>query len=387
MKEKLLITNCDIVTPFEEIKDGEVLIQGDRILEIGPSGSFSERRAVIDTGGRILAPGFIDLHIQGAGGYDVLDGEVLGLKTISKTCTRFGVTGFLATTVFRPDNSNEHLKVASECTGKNLEGADLLGIHLEGPFIATEKRGMIRSDCISEPSKRVLGEILDITEGSLSLMTIAPELSGSLEIIMRLKEKNIVSSFGHSLANYEQTVRGIEAGISHVTHLFNAMQPIHHRNPGPLPAIFENDKVITQVIFDGVHIHPSLLRFTKKILGDRRIVLITDGMQAMGLSDGYYEYNGLRYESKNGTARYMNGTLIGTSLGMNRLVERFVTFTGSSLLKAVRCASFNPASVLGIENRKGSIEKGKDADIVIMNRDLSVWKTIKDGKVIYEEQK
>lgn len=387
MKEKLLITNCDIITPFEEIINGEVLIQEDRILEIVPSGSFSEHQAVIDAGGRILAPGFIDLHIQGAGGYDVLDGEVLGLNTISKTCIRFGVTGFLATSVFRGDNSNQHLKVASECTGKNLEGADLFGIHLEGPFIAPEKRGMIRSDCISEPSERVLEGILNLTEGSLCLMTIAPELSGSLGIIRKLREKNIVTSFGHSLATYKQTVRGIEAGISHVTHLFNAMQPIHHRDPGPLPAIFENDKVTTQVIFDGVHIHPSLLRFTQKVLGDKRIVLITDGMQAMGLADGYYEYNGLKYESKNGTARYMNETLIGTSLGMNKLVERFVTFTGSSLLKAVRCASFNPASVLRIENRKGSIEKGKDADIVIMNRDLSVWKTIKGGKVVYEEQK
>ncbi len=219
------------------------------------------------------------------------------------------------------------------------------------------------------------------------MRTNAPELKNSPEIIPKLTGRGIIASFGHSQADYEQTVKGIEAGISHVTHLFNAMPPILHRDPGPMPAIFKNDRITVQVIFDRVHIHPSVLRFTAGILKSERLVLITDGMKAMALPDGSYEYNGLRYESRDGTVRYMDGTLIGTSLGMSRLVEHYTSIMGGSLLAGVRAASYNPACVLGIENRTGSIQKGKNADMVILNKDFSVWKTMKRGKFIYGELK
>jgi N-acetylglucosamine-6-phosphate deacetylase len=378
--------NCHVVTPFEEMEAGDILIADGKIFDVRPTCSHASQSGltIVDAGGRIAAPGFIDVHIQGAGGYDVLEGSAKGLEVISRTCARFGVTGFLATTVFKRNKKNDHLRIATENTGEDLGGAELLGSHIEGPFIAPVKKGMIHSDSLSEPSSGVLDEIYDITGGTLRMMTIAPELQGCLDIIGKLCEKNIIASFGHSAATYEQTVQGIEAGLTHVTHLFNAMNPIHHRDPGPLPAIFETDKVSAQVIFDGVHIHPGILRLANRIVGPERIILITDGMQAMGFPDGFYEYDGKKYESQGGVAQYLDGTLIGTTLGMSSLLERYLRFTGGSLCEAARCASLNPAKVLGVEKTRGSIEKGKDADIVILNPDFSVWKTIKGGKIVYE---
>lgn len=293
--------------------------------------------------------------------------------------------GLLATTVYRSDGDNEHLTLAAEHAGRDIGGANLVGIHLEGPFIAANKKGMIQPGCICGPSMEVLDKILDITAGKLAMMTIAPELEGGLEIIRRLADSKIVASFAHSEADYEQTLAGIAAGISHVTHLFNAMSGVHHRSPGPLVAIFENENVTTQLIADGVHLHPSILKFVFKILGPERIVLITDGMQAMGLPDGQYVYNGVEYESREGAARYKDGTLIGTALGLSELVKRFISFTGCGLDVAVRMVTENPAKVLGLADRKGSIAVGKDADLVLLDDDLSVQTTIVGGKIAFEK--
>jgi N-acetylglucosamine-6-phosphate deacetylase len=242
---------------------------------------------------------------------------------------------------------------------------------------------MIQPGCICPASVDVLDRILEMTAGKLAMMTIAPEVEGGLEIIRRLVDSNVVASFAHSGADYEQTVAGIVAGISHATHLFNAMSGIHHRSPGPLVAIFENEKVTAQLIADGVHIHPSVLKFAFEILGPERVILITDGMQAMGLPDGRYIYNDVEYESKDGAARYKDGTLIGTALGLSELVKRFISFTGCGLDVAVKMVTENPAKVLGLADRKGSIAVGKDADLVLFDDDLSVQATIVGGKVVY----
>jgi len=382
MTQRLLVTNCRLYDTGDDKEKISILVEDGVIRQIGDV----EAEAgcdILDAEGRIAAPGFIDVHIQGAGGADVLDGTEDALKAISQTCARFGTTSFLATTVYKADGDNEHLTLAAEYAGRDLGGANLVGIHLEGPFIAANKRGMIQPDCICEPSMEVLDKILDITGGKLAMMTIAPELEGGLEIIRRLVGSNIVASFAHSEADYQQTVAGIAAGISHVTHLFNAMSTFHHRAPGPLVAIFENENVTAQLIADGVHIHPSALRFAFETLGPERIVLITDGMQAMGLPDGKYIYNGVEYESKEGAARYKDGTLIGTALGLSELVKRLISFTGCGLDVAVKTVTENPAKVLGLADRKGSIAVGKDADLVLLNDDLSVRATIVGGKIVF----
>ena len=376
--ERLLIVNCRLFdAPVERVC---VLIEDGVIAQVGSAGSCEN---TLDAQGRMIAPGFIDVHIQGAGGADVLDGTVEALQTISRTCARFGTTGFLATTVFNPGAENRHVALAAEHVGLDLGGANLLGIHLEGPFISQQKRGMIQPGSICPPSPKIFDEILAATNGRLSMMTIAPELPGSLPIIRSLVDSGTVASFAHSAATYEQTLAGFDAGISHVTHLFNAMMPCHHRSPGPLTAIFQTKHITAQIIPDGVHIHPAVLRFAFETLGPERSIPITDGMQAIGLGDGSFVYNGVEYESKDGTARYHDGTLIGTALGLSQLLQRFIAFTGCAADIAIKTVSQNPARVLGLDSRKGVVAAGMDADLVLLDDDLSVYATIVAGKIVF----
>ena len=382
MTERLLITNCRLFDAPADEQDTSVLIENGVIAQIGYAGSCEK---ILDAEGRTIAPGFIDVHIQGAGGADVLDGTVEALSAISQTSARFGVTGFLATTVFKPDDGNEHLAIAADCVGRDLGGASLLGIHLEGPFISLEKKGMIQPGCICPPSRRILDELMDATKGHLDLMTIAPELPDCLEIIRSLVDSDIVAAFAHSNATYDQTLAGFDAGISHVTHLFNAMVSCHHRSPGPLIAIFQTDHITAQLIPDGVHLHPSVLRFAFETLGPERSIPITDGMQAIGLGDGEFIYNGIEYESKDGTARYEDGTLIGTALGLSQLLQRFIAFTNCPLDVAIKTVTQNPACLLGLDDRKGAVAVGKDADLVLLDDDLSVHATIVAGKIVFRK--
>ena len=385
MSEKLLITNCRLFNAPDDKQTTSILIENGTITQIGQIDSSAGCDNTLDAQGRLIAPGFIDVHIQGAGGADILDATTEALKAISQTCARFGTTSFLATTVFKPNQKNQHLTLAIEHVGRDLGGANLLGIHLEGPFISPQKKGMILPKCICPPSLQLLDEIQDITNGHLKIMTIAPELPGSLRIIQRLADSNIVASFGHSSATYEQTLAGFNAGISHVTHLFNAMPPLHHRAPGPLVAIFQTKHITAQLITDGVHIHPSVLRFAFETLGPNRIIPITDGMQALGLADGRFIYNGVEYESKEGTARYKDGTLIGTALGLSQLLQKLMTFTDCPLDLAIKTVTQNPAGLLGLEEKKGTIASGKDADLILLDHDRSVHTTIVAGNIVFQK--
>jgi N-acetylglucosamine-6-phosphate deacetylase len=202
-------------------------------------------------------------------------------------------------------------------------------------------------------------------------------------MIGRLRREGVVASFGHSQAGYEETRSGITAGIDHVTHLFNAMNGLHHREPGPLPALQEAPQVTAQLICDGVHVHPAVLRLSERLFGLERLVLITDGMQAMGLPEGRYSYRGLPYESRGGTTRYLDGTLIGTALGMSELIQRCVHLLGRPLRSVIPAATLNPARVLGIDSRIGTLEEGKDADLVLLNSALEVRMTFRRGVQVY----
>jgi N-acetylglucosamine-6-phosphate deacetylase len=369
----------------DETQTTSILIENGIITQIGqidpPTGCNT-----LDAQGRIAAPGFIDVHIQGAGGADVLDATTDALKAISQTCARFGTTSFLATTVFKPEQKNQHLTVSAEHVCQNLGGANLLGIHLEGPFISMQKKGMIQPDCICPPSIQVLDEILDITNGQLKMMTIAPELPDSTQIIKRLIDSSVIASFGHSSATYEQTIEGFNAGISHVTHFFNAMLSLHHREPGPLAAIFQTKHITAQLIPDGVHIHPAILKLAFEILGPNRIIPITDGMHALGLGDGQFIYNGIEYESKNGAARYKDGTLIGTALGQSELLERLTSFTGCPFETAIKTVTQKTAELLGIEDKKGTIAPGKDADLILLDCNYSIHTTIVAGEIVFRNE-
>ena len=385
MQNNLSIFNCRLSS--ESDARTAVHVSRGRIDRIDTINKPLPGYATIDAAGRLVSPGLIDVHIQGAGGADILDGTDDAFRSISATCARFGVTSFLATTVFRPDGDNRHCEAAVKACHKDLGGSRMIGIHMEGPFIAKEKKGMIQPDGIGPAEQKTFDDIFRSVGDTLKIMTIAPELPGSLRLIKEFRKRGVVCALAHSEANYEQTKAGIEAGISQATHLFNAMASIHHRAPGPVPAILEAKPVMAQVIPDCVHVHPSILRMIWPLLGPDRFISITDGVRALGLGDGTYKYNGIEFESRDGTARYHDGTLIGTAVGLNVLVKRLADATGCTLDEALRTATRTPARSIGIDAAKGEIALRKDADIVIFNDDLSVWKTIINGIVVYPPAK
>lgn len=383
MRGSLLIRDCRLEAAAKPEEYVDILVKDGTIARIGRHERGDAAEGVLEARGRLAVPGFIDLHIQGAGGCDVLDGTVESLQTISRTLARLGTTAFLGTTVVKPRQGNRHLRFMRDAVGSDLGGAALLGIHLEGPFINEKKKGGIDPAAIYPSSAAALEEVLDATGDGLKMMTIAPELPGGLDIIRLLVKHGVVAAFGHSNASYEETKAGFEAGIRHVTHLFNAMPSLHHRSPGPLPAIFEDERATLQIISDGHHLHPSVVRIIHRLAGTRRCVCITDGISGMSLPEGRYLYNGKEYESRDGAARYADGTLIGSTMSLWNIALKFREFTRCSLEEAIESVTINPARTIGIDSKKGSLAAGKDADIVILEEDLSVAVTIVCGRICY----
>ncbi len=378
--EQVLIRNCKSYKDKEHKKIFHLLLKDGKIKEILEDEKGIEIPVVIDAKGLYAIPGLIDVHIQGAGGFDILDSTEEANIQISKSLAELGTTSYLATTIVKPTENNQHLKVANKFVGNNFYGAASLGFHLEGPFINPIKKGGIDAKSIYPSSEEKFKELVDLLNDDLKMMTIAPELDGNLRIIKKLKERNIIASFGHSDANFDETINGLKAGISHATHLFNAMPAIHHRTPGPIPAIFSNSDIAVQIISDGHHLHPSIVNLIYKSIGIDRCICITDGVQAMGLPEGEYTYNNKKYISKDGAAKYFDGTLIGSTMSLMMIVKKFKEFTGCSFEEAINTATKNPAKLLGVEKTIGAIETGKDADILLIDDDLNIHNVIIKGK-------
>jgi N-acetylglucosamine-6-phosphate deacetylase len=383
----LLIKNVSLYKDIENTSCFDILIRDGIIITISPTGDITEKvDEIIDGSGKIAIPGLIEMHIHGAGGADSLDGTKEALSVISQTLARHGTTSFLSTMVMKPGVVNRHLKEAGESTGKSLGGAQLLGIYIEGPFINYAKRGGIVAESITGSSGKVLEQIFEETGDALKMMCVAPEIPGIAKIIEHLLKNKVKVAFGHSDADYNQTKEGFKMGINHVTHLFNAMRSLHHRDPGPLAAIFENQKISVELIGDTHHVHPALFKMVWALKGPDNIACITDGISGMGLPEGTYVYNNRKYTSKNGLARYLDGTFIGSTMNLLKIAKNFKSFSGSTFREAIDTVTSNPARILGIDHHKGSLDAGKDADIVLIDPSFKVKHTIISGKTVYQSK-
>lgn len=389
--KRIIIINGTIITPFRLVSGKAIIVEKGKIIEIA---NKEELNAAILTGAEIIeaqdkfvVPGYIDIHVHGGGGSDVMDGEYEAISQIAITHSRFGTTAFLPTTMtMSKDKIIRSLRSICEAVKKGTAGAEILGIHMEGPYINPEKKGAQKEDDIKKISIEEFLEFNQVSGNLIRLVTIAPEMPGAIELIKYLHKQGIIASIGHSKATYIQTQTAIKAGLSHVTHTFNAMRGLHHREPGVVGAALTSPELTLEVIADGIHIHPIVLKIITQIREDEKIVLITDSMRAAGMKEGTYDLGGQEVTVNKGQARLKDGTLAGSVLTMDKAVKNMVSKVGIPLPKAIQMASFNPAKSIGIDDKKGSLESGKDADIIILNKNLEIELTMVAGKVVYRRR-
>lgn len=330
-----------------------------------------------------LTPGFIDVHIHGAYGHDVMDGTQDALIAISHALAAEGVTGFLATTMTADDERIETvLKVIAEML-PNSQGAAILGVHLEGPFIAKDKMGAQCKGRERLPDTALMQHWQKCAQGAIKWVTLAPELPNALELIKLLREMHVIASVGHTNATYAETRAAIKAGCSQATHLFNAMRGIHQREPGAVGALLLSDEVIAELIVDDIHLHPAIVELAWQLKGKDRLLLVTDAMRAKCLGDGEYDLGGQRVDVRAGRATLADGTLAGSLLRMPQALKNMVQFSHCTLADAISMVTENPARILKLDARKGAISVGQDADLVVMNASLDVALTMREGRVVF----
>jgi len=389
--KRIIIINGTIITPFHLVSGKAIVVEKGRIREIVNKEELSTATLigaeVIEGKDKYIVPGYIDIHVHGGGGSDVMDGNYEAINQIAIAHSHFGTTSFLPTTMTMNKNKIiRSLKTIYEAKLKGTEGAEILGVNLEGPYINPEKKGAQREIDIRKPSIKEFSELNKASGNMIRLVTVAPEMPGAIGFIKYLCKQGIIASVGHTNATYVQTQAGIQAGLSHVTHTFNAMRGLHHREPGVVGAALTSPELTVEVIADGIHIHPIVLKILTKIKESEKVVLITDAMRAAGLKEGTYDLGGQEVIVAKGQARLKDGTLAGSVLTMDKAVKNMVSKVGVLLPRAIQMASFNPAKSIGIDDKKGSLEPGKDADIVILNKKLEVELTMVASKVIYRRR-
>ena len=371
---------------------GFISFQGGKILMVGQDmmdGAESYEVIHLPESYHVI-PGMIDVHIHGADGADTMDGTYQSMKRIAKVLPQEGVTSFLATTMTQQQDKIENsLQNAAQYVQKEQPygHAELLGVHLEGPFISDKKPGAQPVASIMKPDVQMFLRWQEIALGSIKLVTIAPEIEGSLEVIRYLSNHGVIASIGHSDATYEEVVKAIRAGASHVTHLYNGMRGLHHREPGVVGAALLHDELMVELISDGIHVRPELVKLTFQQKGREKIILITDAMRAKCLGEGLYDLGGQKVTVQSGKATLHDGTLAGSVLKMMEAAKNTIKYTGCSIQDVLQMASVNPAKQLHIFNRKGSLSPGKDADIVVLDEQLEVVMTFCRGELAYHREK
>jgi len=373
----------NVVLADQVLQGGAVIVEGERIVAVLSSDDnlALEEGEIFDWSDHYVAPGLIDLHLHGAMGRDVMDGTSESLEEISAHQARCGVTGFVPTTLAAPlpsiGNAVESIIAARD---KSLP-SEILAVHLEAPFLSLKKKGAQNPEFIRPVDPEAMRAILEFCGGLKTIITVAPEVGDNLSFIPALRDRGLLVSIGHSDAAYELAIRSFDQGVTHATHLYNAMSGFLPREPGVIGAVLDSGGVTAELIADGIHVHPAALRLAVRQKGVDRICLITDSVNASGLGDGDFQVGGLGVVVKDGQARLRDGgALAGSVLTLNKSVRNIIQWTGLPVPQAVRMASLTPARVLGLDSEMGSIEAGKLANLAVFDQDFNVVSTILRGR-------
>lgn len=372
-------------TPTTELPDAGILIRDGVIESVGPRSSLTlpgGAEEIIATD-KVAAPGFIDVHIHGAGGHDVMEGTEEALNAISSLIGSHGTTAFVATTVTADPNaicksSEEIAKYIVQQHDKSRAGAEVLGIHFEGPFISPVRRGVHPPEWIRLPSAEMLEKFVAAAQGNALLLTIAPELMGAMPCIDAALKAGMVVGIGHTDATYEQTRVALAHGAHHAIHMYNAMRPFSHRDPGVIGAVLTSPEISAELIADGVHVEETAMRLLLQAKGAGGVILISDGISATGMPDGKYILGGFEVTVSEGVCRNLEGKLAGSTLTLDRALRNIVKL-GYSLGDGLQMLTFNPAKLLGIEHKKGVLHANADADIILLNEALEVTQVFTRG--------
>jgi N-acetylglucosamine-6-phosphate deacetylase len=390
MKQKrILIKNGTINTGRMEIGRGYVVTSGQKIVEVGPEKRFSSKDfdLVLDASGLTVTPGFIDIHIHGGGGGDTTDASPDAIEKICRAHARFGTTALLPT-IYAGDFETlcRRLRAVADHIKSPSKGAQNLGSHLEGPYVNPKRKGALRAKHFRKPSTSELYKLVHCSDSSIRMMTMAPELEGGIDFIKACNRIGIKVSVGHSDASFDEMCQAINAGLSHATHIFNALRRVHHRDPGVMGTIFINPEVSVDVIADYYHVHPAVLTFLFMVKHYSRIALVTDALRITGLKGKSFVADGQRVKVVENVAKLPDGTIAGSVLTMNKAVKNTASLGMVPVSEALKMASLIPARVLGIDHYKGSILPDFDADITILDEDFKVHLTMVKGNIVYRNK-
>ncbi|MES1042541.1 N-acetylglucosamine-6-phosphate deacetylase [Peribacillus simplex] len=386
-----IINNLIVHSEKETYKNGYIKIVDGKIAEVGPVSQYKQdddAKVITLSPDYQVIPGAIDIHIHGVSNSDAMDATHEALSTMAETLPKEGTTSFLATTMTQ---STEAIESALLNAGKYIENqtqehAEIIGIHLEGPFISPVRKGAQPEEHIVDPDVTLFKRWQEMAENQIKLVTLAPEQPNGLDLAAHLKATGVVASIGHSDATYDQIDEAIQAGTNHVTHLYNGMRGLHHREPGVLGAAYLRDELYVELIADGIHCRPEMIKLAYNQITSERMILITDSLRAKWLEKGTYDLGGQPVYVNETKATLSDGTLAGSILKMNDAIKNTMEYTDCSMTDIIKMTAENPAKQLRIFDRKGSIQVGKDADLVILNDRLDVEMTFCRGNLAFKKE-
>jgi N-acetylglucosamine-6-phosphate deacetylase len=386
---KTTFTATRLYTPVEEIQNPLLIVEDGMIAEVSSRAAkeVPGNSTLVDFGDAALAPGFVDIHMHGGAGLDLMRALPSELPRLGRFLTTHGVTGYFPTTVAAPLDATcaalgrlaDSIEAASNATKDDPVQARPLGIHLEGPFLSHKRRGVHPPEYLITPSIEIFERLWQAARGHVRMLTIAPEIPGAVEVIAEAARRNVCVSIGHSDAEMPVAQDAVKAGARHATHTFNAMRPLDHREPGILGEVLSNDRISADIIVDGIHVDPAVVKLFLRAKGRERAVLITDAISATGMPDGRYQLGPIEVDVKDGKCT-SNGSLAGSVLTMDRAVRNVTEFSNWTLRDAVQAATLNPARAVGLAAHHGTLAKGAAADFAVLSPAGAVMKTIVGGR-------